>query len=73
MLNLANILDFSAKEYAAKTALVFGDKRFSYAQLNAVANQVANGLTAQGIGKGDKVALSCPNLPFFPMVYFGIL
>jgi long-chain acyl-CoA synthetase len=73
MLNLANILDFSAKEYAAKTALVFGDKRFNYAQLNAVANQVANGLTAQGIGKGDKVALSCPNLPFFPMVYFGIL
>ena len=73
MLNLANILDFSAKEYAEKTALVFGDKRFSYAQLNAVANQVANGLVAQGIGKGDKVALSCPNLPFFPMVYYGIL
>ena len=73
MLNLANILDYSAKEYAAKTAIVFGDKRFSYAQLNAVANQVANGLTALGIGKGDKVALSCPNLPFFPMVYYGIL
>jgi long-chain acyl-CoA synthetase len=73
MLNLANILDYSAKEYAAKTAIVFGDKRFSYAQLNAAANQVANGLTALGIGKGDKVALSCPNLPFFPMVYYGIL
>lgn len=73
MLNLANILDFSVKEYAQKTALVFGDKRFSYLQLNAVANQVANGLTASGIGKGDKVALSCPNLPYFPMVYFGIL
>ena len=73
MLNLANILDYSTKEYAEKTAIVFGDKRFSYAQLNAVANQVANGLTALGIGKGDKVALSCPNLPFFPMVYYGIL
>ena len=73
MLNLANILDFSVKEYAQNTALVFGDKRFSYLQLNAVANQVANGLTASGIGKGDKVALSCPNLPYFPMVYFGIL
>ncbi len=73
MLNLANILDYSAKEYSEKTALVFGDKRFTYAQLNAVANQVANGLAAQGIGKGDKVALSCPNLPYFPMIYFGIL
>ncbi len=73
MLNLANILDFSAKEYAQKTALVLGDKRFSYAQLDAVANQVANGLVARGIGTGDKVALSCPNLPYFPMIYFGIL
>ncbi len=73
MLNLATVLDYSAKEYADKTALVFGDRRFSYAQLNAVACQVANGLTAKGIGKGDKVALSCPNLPYFPMVYFGIL
>ena len=26
-----------------------------------------------GIKKGDKVALSCPNLPFFPMIYYGIL
>ena len=73
MLNLANILDYSAKEYAENTAIVFGDKRFSYQQLNAAANQVANGLVAQGIGKGDKVALSCPNLPYFPIVYFGIL
>ncbi len=73
MLNLATVLDYSVKDYADKTALVFGDKRFSYAQLNAVACQVANGLAGLGIGKGDKVALSCPNLPYFPMVYFGIL
>jgi long-chain acyl-CoA synthetase len=23
--------------------------------------------------RGDKVALSCPNLPFFPIIYYGIL
>jgi long-chain acyl-CoA synthetase len=73
MFHLANILDCSAREYADKTAIVFGDKRITYAQLNAAANQVAGGLTAAGIGKGDKVALSCPNLPYFPMLYFGIL
>jgi long-chain acyl-CoA synthetase len=65
--NLANILDFSAREYADKTAIVFGEQRISYAHLNAAANQVAGGLAAAGIGKGDKVALSCPNLPYFPM------
>jgi long-chain acyl-CoA synthetase len=28
---------------------------------------------ARGIRPGDKVALSCPNLPYFPVVYYGIL
>jgi long-chain acyl-CoA synthetase len=73
MFNLANILDYSAKEYAEKTALVFGNQRLTYGELNAMANLVANGLASKGIGKGDKVVLSCPNLPYFPIVYFGIL
>jgi long-chain acyl-CoA synthetase len=73
MLNLAASLEHSAKELPGKTAIVFGDKRFTYEQINALANQVANGLTAAGITKGDKVALSCPNLPYFPMIYYGIL
>ncbi len=73
MLNLAAVLEHSATELPEKTAIVFGEKRFSYQQINAVANQVANGLTAAGITKGDKVALSCLNLPYFPMIYYGIL
>jgi len=73
MLNIANILDFSAKEYMNKTAVILGDKAFTYAQINAAANQVAHGLQAAGIGKDDKVVISCPNLPFFPMVYYGAL
>lgn len=73
MLNLAASLEHSAKELPEKTAIIFGDKRFTFGQINALANQVANGLTAAGIGKGDKVALSCPNLPYFPMIYYGIL
>ena len=34
---------------------------------------VANLLVSRGIKPGDKVALSCPNLPYFTIVYFGIL
>ena len=54
-------------------AVVCGDKRLTYAQLNAWANQVANALAASGIRRGDHVALLCPNLPYFPAIYFGIL
>ncbi len=73
MLNLSVILEASARRYPGKTAVVFDEVRLSYAQLNAAANQVANGLAKRGIGMGDKVALSCPNLPYFPIVYYGIL
>lgn len=73
MLNLATFLENSALELPGKTAVIFGEMSFSYAQINGAANQVANGLQAAGIGRGDKVALSCPNLPFFPIVFFGIL
>ena len=73
MLNLATLLEDSARELPGKTAVIFGDSRFSYAQINGAANQVANGLLAAGIGRGDKVALTCPNLPFFPIIYYGIL
>lgn len=73
MLNLATLLENSAREHPDKTAIVFRDMRLSYQQVNAMANQVANGLLHAGIEKGDKVALSCPNIPYFPIVYYGIL
>ncbi|MBL7814978.1 MAG: long-chain fatty acid--CoA ligase [Saprospiraceae bacterium] len=73
MFNLSTILEHQARNYATKEAIVFADKRISYAHLNAAANQIANGLKSLGIGHGDKVALTCANLPYFPIIYFGIL
>lgn len=73
MLNLSVILEDSARRYADKDAFIFMGKPLSFAQLNATSNQIANGLQSIGIQKGDKVALSCFNLPYFPMIYFGIL
>jgi long-chain acyl-CoA synthetase len=73
MLNLSVILEDSAKRYPSKPAFTFMDSILSFAQINAAANMVANGLKAKGIKVGDKVALTCPNLPFFPIIYFGIL
>ncbi|MDP9866273.1 MULTISPECIES: long-chain-fatty-acid--CoA ligase [Streptosporangium] len=73
MLNLSVALEDSAREQPDRTALVFGDLRLPYSLVNTIANQVANLLVSRGIGKGDKVALACPNLPYFPFVYYGIL
>ncbi|HET6652901.1 MAG TPA: long-chain fatty acid--CoA ligase [Nocardioides sp.] len=73
MSNLAALLEGSAERYPEREAIVFADTRLSYAQVNGAANQVANLLVERGIEPGDKVALSCPNLPYFTIVYFGIL
>jgi long-chain acyl-CoA synthetase len=73
MLNLAVLLEDTARELPDRFAIVFNETKLTYAQVNGAANQIANGLSALGIGRGDNVALSCPNLPYFPLIYYGIL
>lgn len=73
MANLSTLLENSAAKYPERTAIVFGETRLSYAQVNGAANQVANLLVERGVRPGDKVALSIPNLPYFSIVYYGIL
>ncbi|MCB0654759.1 MAG: long-chain fatty acid--CoA ligase [Saprospiraceae bacterium] len=73
MLNLSVILEDSARRYPDKMAFQFMETALTFSQVNAAANQVANGLRNQGIEPGDKVGLSCLNLPYFPIIYFGIL
>jgi long-chain acyl-CoA synthetase len=72
-LNLASVLEHQALLMPERIAISMGDVRLTYAQLDARASQIASGLLALGIGPGDHVALSCPNLPWFPLAYFGIL
>ncbi|MDX2303980.1 MAG: long-chain fatty acid--CoA ligase [Microscillaceae bacterium] len=73
MLNLSVLLEDSARKYPQKAAFIFQDTVLSFAQVNGAANQVANGLRNLGIQPGDKVALSCFNLPYFPIIYYGVL
>lgn len=73
MLNLAVLLEDSARTVPERDAIVCGESRMSYAAVNAAANRVANLLVHCGIVPGDKVALACPNVAYFPIVYYGIL
>jgi len=72
-LNLASIVEHHARLTPDKEAIVWNEMRFSFGQLNALSNRVANALVEMKIGYGDKVALCCPNLPFFPIVYYAIM
>src|SRR4051795_3848761 len=74
--NLASLLEGSAATYPDRTAIVLAvgeGRRLSYAEVDTFANMVAGLLVSRGVRPGDKVALSCPNLPYFTIVYYGIL
>ncbi len=73
MLNLATLLEDTCRDYPDRLAVIFNDVKLPYRAVNAAANQVAAGLVDLGIGKGDRIALSCPNLPYFPIIYYAIL
>ena len=73
MLNLSVLLEDSARRYPNKTAYIFGEATYTFSQINSIANKVANGLKKLGLTRGDKVALSCINAPYFPIIYNGIL
>ena len=73
MLNLSVLLEASAQDYPGQVAVIFNDKKMTYAELNAAANMFANALTKLGVKRGDKVALMMPNVPYFPIAYYGIL
>ena len=72
-LNLAGSLDHQARLTPDRVAVTCGAAALTYEQLLGHAAQVAGGLRALGVEPGDHVALSCPNLPWFPIAYFGIL
>ncbi len=73
MLNLGRFVREHALHYPERVAVRMGDSSLDYGTLDALSDRVAGYLRAQGVEPGEKVALSCPNLPYFPIVYYGIL
>ncbi len=73
MLNLAHLLEFNMGRNADSLAIIFNDRKMTYRELNGAATKFAHGLSQLGVKPGDKVALMMPNIPYFPIAYFGIL
>jgi fatty-acyl-CoA synthase len=60
-----DFLQRSSMLYPEKTAVVDGDSRFSYRQLQARVNQMSNALLSLGVEQGDRVCILSPNSHFF--------
>ena len=56
---------------ADRTAVIFEEERWTYGALNGAANQLANGLAATGVQRGDRVALLGRNSVEWVVAYFA--
>ena len=72
-MNLKLMLEEAAGKYRGKVAIVSGDCRLSYTDLDEAANKVASALLGMGVEKGDRVALLLSNSPEFVTTLFGIV
>jgi long-chain acyl-CoA synthetase len=71
-MSLGKMLSESAERYAENLAVVHGETRITYRELNRAACALGNHLRSLGLGKGDKVALMLPNCPEFVIAYFAV-
>ena len=70
-LNLATIIRERTRAAPDRTALIAGNARISYRDLDDRARRFAAGLARAGVKRGQHVALLLPNTPHFPIAYFA--
>ncbi|HEX8842021.1 MAG TPA: class I adenylate-forming enzyme family protein [Sphingomicrobium sp.] len=56
-----------------KEAVVAGDERLSFADLDRISERLARALASRGIGKGDRVGIAMRNCPAWIVIYMAIL
>jgi long-chain acyl-CoA synthetase len=71
--NLAQHLTQTAGEHGDRPAVRLDDLVVSYAELLDGARRVTALLQSKGVGPGDRVGLVLPNVPPFPVLFYGAL
>ncbi|MFD6068596.1 class I adenylate-forming enzyme family protein [Amycolatopsis lurida] len=70
---VGSVLAGAATRWGARTAFAHGDQSLTFAETYNAACRFANALRAEGVGRGDVVALHLPNCLAYPVAYYGTL
>jgi 2,3-dihydroxybenzoate-AMP ligase len=70
---LTRVLTDTAKQSPHSTAIICGDRRISYQELNQFSDNLAARLTEQNFGIGDTALVQLPNIAEFYIVFFALL
>jgi long-chain acyl-CoA synthetase len=71
--NLASFLGDTASEHGDRVALKLDDAEMTYQQLDDASARMAALLESKGFEAGDRVGIMLPNVPYFAVVYYGVL
>src|SRR3954454_17306340 len=71
--NLAEVLTKTAEAHPDRIAIKLDDLEISYQLLNEGTARIAGLLKSKGFQVGDSVGIMLPNVPYFPIVYYGVL
>lgn len=72
-LNIADLAEHAIDAVPERVALICGDEKLTYAQLEEKANRLAHYLIEQGVKKDDKVGLYCRNRIEIVIAMLGII
>jgi long-chain acyl-CoA synthetase len=72
-MNLAQILIDSWRRDPDHVAIRLDDTELNYAQLNGATAHFVGLLREHGFQHGDRVGIMLPNVPYFPVCYYGVL
>lgn len=72
-LNIADLAEHAIDAVPDRVALICGDEKLTYAQLEEKANRLAHYLIDQGVKKDDKVGLYCRNRIEIVIAMLGIV
>ena len=73
MTNLSSLLEDAAAGHPDHAALRMDDFVLTYAQLREAAGRMSTLLASLGVEPGDRVGLMLPNIPAFPIAFYGAL
>ena len=72
-MNLAGILTASAERDPEHVAIKLDGIELTYGALDVASAHIAGLLAAHGFSRGDRVGIMLPNVPYFPVIYYGVL
>ena len=69
---IGNLVDDAARQFAAREALYFNGRRWTFGQFQEDVELAAKGLIDLGVAPGEKVALWMPNCPEWLHIFYAV-